>query len=624
MSADKPDRFETAGAVADAYGCWNAGEHLAAEDLCREILVTAPGTPAALYLLGVAALNRGETDAGTLLLEQACAAPLATAALQADLAERLRLGGRLAGAEAAGRRAVELDPCVALAWTNLAVILLERGAVAEAERCVVRAVALDPRYGRAYGTAASIANRLGEPDRAAAWIGSGLLAAPNDPALLMAEASALRRAGDLPEARALCNRLIEAGENAWDLVAEIEQDEGRAEPAIAAWDRAIALAPRPAPMLADKANLLLDLGRIDEAAYEFGRALVLAPNHAPALFGQASIARFRRKSPDIAQLEELLASGRIEAGDDRLHLHFALGQAYLDGEDPARAFQHFSAGNGLRRSAYAYDVAEDEQLLASIAATFPAEMIAARADVGDPGESPIFIVGMPRSGTSLLEQILAAHPDIHGAGELLQIKRLVLRDLAAQGPFPSVVPELTADQFRALGRRYVEATAALAPGAKRIVDKLPLNFYFAGLIRLMLPNARIIHIRRDPLDTCLSCYTTLFREPMRYAHDQAELGRFYRAYQALMEHWRRVLPADRFIEVDYGDLVADPETQARRLLEFCGMPWDDACLRPEHSGRPIRTASRLQARQPVHRTSVGRAGPYRDYLGPLVAALAGD
>jgi tetratricopeptide (TPR) repeat protein len=377
-------------------------------------------------------------------------------------------------------------------------------------------------------------------------------------------------------------------------------------------------------MLADKANLLLDLGRIDEAEYEFGRALVLAPSHTPALFGQASIARVRRKTPDIAQLETLLASGRIQAGDDRFHLHFALGQAYLDGDDPARAFRHFSAGNALRRAAYAYDVANDEQLLASIAATFPAEMIAQHAGAGEPGESPIFIVGMPRSGTSLLEQILAAHPDIHGAGELLQIKRLVLRDLAAQGPFPAVVSELTADQFRSLGHRYVEATAALAPGAKRIVDKLPLNFYFAGLIHLMLPNARIIHIQRDPLDTCLSCYTTLFREPMRFAHDLGELGRFHRAYRHLMVHWRQVLPADRFIEVEYGRLVADPETETRRLLDFCGVEWDAACLRPHESGRAIRTASRLQARLPVYRGSVGRAGRYRDYLSPLIAALAGD
>jgi tetratricopeptide (TPR) repeat protein len=623
MGADQPDRFETAEAVADAYGCWNAGEQMAAEDLCREILVTAPETPAALYLLGVAALNRHE-DAGTELLQRACASPLATAALQADLGERFRQAGRLAEAEAAGRRAVALDPCMALAWTNLAAILLDRGAVGDADRCAVRAVALDPRYGRAYAIAASIAMRLGEPDRVEIWLRNGLLAAPNDPALLLARAQALRQAGEIQHARALCAPLIEAGENAWGLVAEIEQDEHRYEQALIAWDCAIGLAPRPAPSITDKANLLLDLGRIDEAAYEFGRALVLAPSHAPALFGRASIMRFRRQDPDTASLETLFASGRAQAADDRLHLHFALGRAYLDADDPERAFRHFASGNALRRATYAYDVADDEQLLESIAAAFSAETIARNANAGDPDESPVFIVGMPRSGTSLLEQILSAHPESYGAGELLQIKHLVLRDLAPRGLYPAVVPELAPDAFRALGRRYVEATSALAPRAKRIIDKLPLNFYFAGLIHLMLPSARIIHVRRDPLDTCLSCHTTLFREPMRFAHDQTELGRFHRAYRRLMVDWRQVLPAARFIEIDYDQLVADPEPLTRRLLDFCGVPWDAACLRPHESDRAIRTASRLEARRPVYRTSVGRARRYRDYLGPLIAALGGD
>ena len=435
---------------------------------------------------------------------------------------------------------------------------------------------------------------------------------------------ALRRAGNLRDARNLCELLIETGQDAWDVLAEVEQDEGRFELALAAWDRAIELGSQPGSTLTAKANLLLDLGRIDEAARAFDRALAVAPEHGPALFGRASIASFRRETVDAAPFETLLADGTVRSDSDRIHLHFALGRSYLESDDPARAFPHFRAGNAIRRATYTYDVADDESLLAAFAEALPAEAIARCGGAGDPDATPIFIVGMPRSGSSLLEQILAAHPQIHGAGELLQLKRLVVQEFADQGPFPAAMADQTPDQFRALGRRYLEATTGLAPGAKRVIDKLPLNFYFAGLIHLMLPNARIIHIRRDPLDTCLSCHTTLFREPVRYAHDQAELGRFYRAYQALMEHWRRVLPAARFTEVDYDDLVADPETQARRLLEFCGMPWDDACLRPEHSARPIRTAARLQARQPVYRSSVGRAGRYRDYLGPLVAALDGD
>jgi hypothetical protein len=180
----------------------------------------------------------------------------------------------------------------------------------------------------------------------------------------------------------------------------------------------------------------------------------------------------------------------------------------------------------------------------------------------------------------------------------------------------------TPAQLQALGREYVETTAALAPGARRVVDKLPLNFYFAGLIHLMLPNARIIHIRRDPLDTCLSCHTTLFREPVRFAHDQTELGRFHRAYRTLTDHWTRVLPAARFTQVEYADLVKNPEAEMRRLLDFCGLDWDAACLDAHGLDRPIRTASRFQARRPVYGTSVGRARRYAAYLGPLIAALA--
>jgi tetratricopeptide (TPR) repeat protein len=460
-----------------------------------------------------------------------------------------RRRGRLADAVTSYRDAIAHQPGWASAHGNLAATLCDLGDLAGALAHASHATELDPWHGRAYGTAATIADRMGEPDRA------------------------------------------------------------------------IERAPWPVPALSAKANLLLELGRLDEAERAFGQALGVAPEHGPALFGLASIARLRRQAPDIARLESLLADGRAQALDDRVTLHFALGRAYLDGGDPERAFPHFASGNALRRGAYAYNVADDERLLASIADAFPAALVARAADAGDPDEAPIFIISMPRSGTSLLEQILSVHPEIYGAGELLHLKHLVMRDLAEHGLFPGIVARLTAGQLRSLGRRYVETTSALAPGAKRIIDKLPLNFYFAGLIHLMLPNARIIHIRRDPLDTCLSRYTTLFREPVRFAHDLTELGRFYRAYERLMGHWRRVLPVGRFVEVDYDQLVADPETQARRLLDFCSVEWDAACLRSHESSHPIRTASRLQARQPVHRNSVGRAERYREYLAPLIAAL---
>jgi len=430
----------------------------------------------------------------------------------------------------------------------------------------------------------------------------------------------LRREGNLREARIFCELLIEIGQDVFDMLAEIEQDEGRYDQALATWDRAIELGARAAPTLTAKANLLLDLGRFDEAGALFDRALALAPEYGPALYGRSSIGGMRGEAPDIAHWQALL--GRAGNDQDRIYLHFMLGRAHLDGDDPARAFQHFATGNALRRAAYAYSVVEDERLLTQIAEVFPADVIADHGGAGEPSPQPIFIVGMPRSGTSLLEQMLAAHPAIHGAGELLQIKQMVVRAFANQGPFPASMANRTPAQLQALGREYVETTAALAPGARRVVDKLTLNFYFAGLIHLMLPNARIIHIRRDPLDTCLSCHTTLFREPVRFAHDQTELGRFHRAYRTLTDHWTRVLPAARFTQVEYADLVKNPEAEMRRLLDFCGLDWDAACIDAHGLDRPIRTASRFQARRPVYGTSVGRARRYAAYLGPLIAALA--
>jgi hypothetical protein len=231
---------------------------------------------------------------------------------------------------------------------------------------------------------------------------------------------------------------------------------------------------------------------------------------------------------------------------------------------------------------------------------------------------------MIRSGTSLIEQVLASHPEVHGAGELT-----VLADAAAGaiGPdraalgYPGFAPTLTAEDLAAVGRAYVDQVAALAPGKRRVVDKLPANFQFAGLIHRALPNARIIHCRREAVDTCLSIYSKRFVGRQDYAYDLRELGLYHRGYETLMDHWRGLLPADRFIEVDYEDVVGDLEAQARRLVAFCGLDWNAACLDFHKTQRPVRTASANQVRQALYRTSVGRWKPYERHLGPLLTAL---
>ena len=224
---------------------------------------------------------------------------------------------------------------------------------------------------------------------------------------------------------------------------------------------------------------------------------------------------------------------------------------------------------------------------------------------------------MPRSGTTLIEQILASHPQVQGAGELSALPRLVER----LGPYPGALPGLNIETATQAGRAYLDEIAPLAQGRARLVDKMPSNFLHAGLIPILLPQARIIHVRRNPLDTCLSCYSKLFLKEQQFSYDLAELGRFYRGYERLMDHWRSILPADRFLEVRYEDVVADLETEARRLVDFIDLPWDAACLRFHETSRLVRTASVNQVRSPLFATSIDRWKAYAAQLSPLIEAL---
>jgi len=258
--------------------------------------------------------------------------------------------------------------------------------------------------------------------------------------------------------------------------------------------------------------------------------------------------------------------------------------------------------------------------LRDTASVFSAELIRRNEGLGDPSADSIFIVGMPRSGTTLVEQVLASHPEVFAAGEVMNFREA----MEAVAAFPEAMPSLTAEQLREIGARYAKSMRALAPTAERITDKMPSNFRFVGLIHLALPNARIIHVRRDPIDTCLSCYSKIFTGDQPFSYDLGELGRFYRAYEALMAHWRRVLPEGAMIEVQYEELVADFEKQARRIVDYCGLAWDERCLAFHETKRPVLTASAVQVRQPLYRSAVGKWRPYAALLAPLLDALGSE
>jgi len=397
----------------------------------------------------------------------------------------------------------------------------------------------------------------------------------------------------------------------------------RTEEAVVAYRRALRLKPNVAGTHLELSVALQELGFPDEARAALDQALALDPTSAAAWHVLGDLKTYERGDPGIERMEALLASGRVSP-DDRILLEFALGKAWMDVGDGERAFAHFDVANRLKRASFAYDADADIAWLAAIAEGLPAQRLSELADAGDPSDLPVFVVGMPRSGTTLVEQILASHPQIQGAGELLALEDVIGRDWERDDlaeTYLRRVSGLSKPELASLGGAYVERVAALSAGRPRLVDKAPGNFRLAGLISLMLPNARIIHCRRDPVDTCLSCYTRNFSGRVRYAFDQGELGRYYRAYEALMAHWRAVLPPERFIEVDYEAVVGDIEPEARRLIAFCGLEWDPACLEFHATRRAVRTISVNQVRRPLYSSSVARWKPYERQLGPLLEAL---
>ena len=461
-----------------------------------------------------------------------------------------------------------------------------RGDLAEAARLYRRLLQADPR---AFDVLHNLGHVLVQQDQAAEAVG------------LFERALALR-----PDAASTHNMLASA-------LRRLE----RHEQAIAHHRQALALRPDYPQAHHDLGRLLVGLGRADEARQAIESALAQAPRRGEYFRSLSEVVRFEAGDPSLARMEALLGEAASLPLVDQLGLHFALGKAYADIGQPARSFERYQAGCSLARRRLTYDEPASLAMYDEMATLITPQLLQAKAGLGYGAAAPIFILGMPRSGSTLIEQILAGHPDVAAGGELA-----VFRD-AAQAALghPSNVRSMDGTGLSALGARYAQTVRALRPRAARITDKMPGNFLFLGLIRLALPNARFIHTVRDPVDTCLSCFTTLFDSGQLYSYDLGELGRYYRRYRLLMDHWRRVLPPGVLLDVRYEDVVGDLEGQARRMLSHCGLDWDPACLDFHRRSGGVWTASAAQVRRPIYASSVGRWRPPAEVLRPLIEGL---
>jgi tetratricopeptide (TPR) repeat protein len=399
------------------------------------------------------------------------------------------------------------------------------------------------------------------------------------------------------------------------------------ERAVEVFRRAVVAAPGNPSFQYNLASSLRFLGRFDEAERAYEAAIGVAPRFFRA---HSAVAELRKQTPERNHIARLLAALETAGSDadGALHLRHALAKEYEDIGDFGAAFAHLSAGKAAKRRELRYSIDDDRALFAKVQSLFDDERVR-RPAAGDPSAEPIFVVGMPRTGTTLVERILSSHSTVLSAGEL-QNFGLCLKRLAGT-PSNRVLDERTLEAGMrvdavSLGARYIESTRPLTGKTAHFVDKMPLNFFYIGFIHLALPSAKIICLRRHPLDTCLSNFRQMFAlgfSYYNYAYDLADIGRYYAMFDRLIAHWTRVLPG-KILQVQYEELVRDQEAQTRRMLDFCGLGWEERCLDFHDNAAPVATASAVQVRKRMYSTSIDRWRHYADSLQPLMRQLEAD
>jgi tetratricopeptide (TPR) repeat protein len=598
----------------------------------RRALEINPNYPGALSNLGIALFDQGKFADALVHYDRALALDDTFVQAHSNRGNALQRLKRFAEAEPAYRRAVALQADFADAWGNLGTCLRELKRPQEAEAVYRRALGFNPNNPDTLDNLALALKDLDRLDEAADMARRALVIESRSDKFYVHYATILLDQKKVDDAEAAVKRALALNadnHDAVNLMGRITFECGELAESLTYFRRALTLKPNLADAFNNMGNVLKELGRLDEALDAYHEALRLDPDISGVYVNLADSKKFTAGDPHLVAMKALAAKTSGLSKTDRMQLDFALGKAYADVKDHTRSFNHLSAGNTAKRATIAYDEQGTFALFDRITAAFSRELLAAKSGCGDPSAAPVFIIGMPRSGTTLIEQIIASHPLAYGAGELQTLNDLLLNVRGLDGKslsYPEFVAALDPASLQQIGARYVSRVCELADkhgrtGAARITDKMPSNYYFAGLIHLAVPNATIIHTIRDPVDTCLSCFSKLFAAEQNHTYDLGELGRYYKRYERLMGHWRAVLPAGRILDVRYEDVVADLEGQARRIIAHCGLPWHDRCLSFHETDRPVRTASATQVRQPIYTSAVGRWRVYEEQLGPLLRAL---
>ena len=646
-------------AVAHALRLLEQDPALAAEQ-AREILRVVPGHPPAVLLLAAAQRKSGQPAAALELLEPLARQQGQWAPAQFEYALALAAVGKGDAAIAALRHALRLNPSHPEAWRILADHLMAVGDTAGADEAYTRHIQCATRS--PVLQQAATAMLVNDIPRAERLLKDHLKAAPTDVAGIRMLAEVAVRCGQDEAAERLLTRCLELAPNfaaarynyavllhrrnkATEALAEIERllasdaanpgyrnlhavvlsrvGEGARSTTIYA--KLLQEYPANAKVWLSYGHVLKTEGRQDECIHAYRECLRYEPTLGEAYWSLANLKTFRFTPEDLLAMQRHVANASLEVVD-RVHFHFALGKACEDAKDYATSFRHYDAGNSLHRSTSRYDADQNTARMDRLRTLFTREYFEQRRGAGCAAPDPIFIIGMPRAGSTLLEQILSSHSAVEGTSELPDIIAIAreLRgdaDNAEIGAYAATLAGLDAAQLRQLGEDYLRRTRIYRKTDRVLfIDKMPNNFLHVGLIHSILPNAKIIDARRHPLGCCLSNFKQFYARGQRFSYGLTDVGRYYRDYVELMAHFDRVLPG-RVHRVIYEQLVDDTEAEVRRLLDYCGLPFEEGCLRFFENARPVRTASSEQVRRPIYREGVDQWRHYEPWLAPLQDAL---
>lgn len=637
------------------------GDYAGAEDLLRRSLALAPKAPGAHLNLGSLLLLKGDAVKAEESFRTALSIDRDNAAVHLNIALALKAQGRFDEAVQSLREALRRKPEYPEALGQLGATFIAAGKHDDARAPLERSLALKPDSFEGLLNYGLVLTHLERFDEAIQTLAKAGALRQNSPEAFFALGQALYRSKQFDKAIPALARACALKPDRAEyhtVLGGVLLESGRASGARGELEKAVALAPNSAEAhkLLGRALAILNLseesldayrravecdptsvealdylgvaylsvGRAAEAMEVLEKAATLAPRDVKVLLDAGRATKYKTRDWRLERIEAMLEDESQLPMREQVQLQFAAGRAYDDLKDYDRAFHHYARANAIKLAHYQPDEENAEKRFDAIEAIFSPAFVREREGHGAESSLPIFVIGVPRSGTTLVEQILASHPEVTGAGEVLDLNLAmdgVAKQYNLEPKYPEFVAQLPIAALREIGEAYVHRLSNRAPGASRVTDKLPGNLNNIGLIHLALPNAKIVYCKRNPLDVCTSNFMNLFSEQLSYTSDLVALGRRYRRLDHLMQHWRKVLPEGAFLEVVYEDLVAELEQGTRRLIDYVGLPWDERCLSFHETQRPVHTLSIAQVYQPLYSTSVGRWRNYEKHLGPLVEAL---